>query len=96
MPICLYFIIQIAYMQIRSDIVCVKYIHIVVFTTVHTWYSVNYSIVRVLYIQPKVHVHVVTGILSLGWTYLQIVLVQFDNNVSTKPEKYCVSCIGNV
>ena len=25
MPICLYFIIQIAYMQIRSDIVCVKY-----------------------------------------------------------------------
>ena len=26
MPICLYFIIHIAYMQIRSDIVCVKYI----------------------------------------------------------------------
>ena len=64
------------------------------FTTIHTWYSVNYSIVRVLYIQPKVHV--VTGIFSLGCTYLQIVLVQFDNNVSTKPEKYCVSCIGNV
>ena len=55
----------------------------------------NYSIVRVLYIQPKVHVHVVTGIFSLGCTHLQIVLVQFDNNVSTKPEKYCVSCIGN-
>ena len=26
LPICLYFIIQIAYMQIQSDIVCVKYI----------------------------------------------------------------------
>ena len=52
--------------------------------TVHTWYSVNYSIVRVLYIQPKVHVHVVTGIFSLGCTHLQIVLVQFDNNVSLK------------
>ena len=42
---------------------------------VRTWYSVNYSIVRVLYIQPKVHVHVVTGIFSLGCTHLQIVLV---------------------
>ena len=63
-------------------------------TTVHTWYSVNYSLVCVLYIQPKVHA--VTGIFSLGWTYLQIVLVQFDNNVSTKPEKYCICCIGNV
>ena len=26
MPICLYFIIHIAYMQIQSDIVCVKYV----------------------------------------------------------------------
>ena len=42
---------------------------------VYTWYSVNYSFVRVLYIQPKVHP--VTG---LGCTYLQIVLVQFYNN----------------
>ena len=64
-------------MQIQSDIVCVKYI--VVFITVHTWYNVNYSIVHVLYIQPKVHV--VTGLFSLGCTYLQIVLVQLDNNV---------------
>ena len=28
MPICLYFIIHIAYMQIRSDIDCVNYIHV--------------------------------------------------------------------
>ena len=63
---------------------------------VYNYSHMNYSIVRVLYIQHKVHVHVVTGIFSLGCTYLQIVLVQFDNNVSTKPEKYCVSCIGNV
>ena len=28
MPICLYFIIYIAYMQIHSDIFCVKYIHV--------------------------------------------------------------------
>ena len=55
MPICLYFIIQIAYMHIQSDIVCVKYI-----VVIHTWYSVNYSIVRMLYIQPEEQV--VTGI----------------------------------
>ena len=82
-------------MQIRSHIVCVKIVVFIQFTTIHTWYSVNYSSVRVLYIQPKVHVHVVTDIFSLGCTYLQIVLVQFDNNVSTKPEKYRVSYIGN-
>ena len=42
MPICLYAYMPIclyAYMQIQFDIVCVKY-------------SVNYSIVCVLYIQP--------------------------------------------
>ena len=57
MPICLYFIIQIAYiMQIQSDIVRVKYnSYIYLLFTLGT-YSVNYSIVRVLYIQPKVHV----------------------------------------
>ena len=27
--------------------------------------------------------HVATGIVSLGYTYLEIVLMQFDNNVST-------------
>ena len=90
MPICLYFIIQIAYMQIQSNIVCVKYIVVFIqFTTVHTWYNVNYSIVCVLYIQLIIHVHVVTGIFSLGCTYLQIVLVQFDNNVSTNLKILC-------
>ena len=44
---------------------------------------------------PKCIVHVVTGIFSLGCIHLQIVVVQFDNNVICKPEKYCVSCIGN-
>ena len=33
---------------------------------------------------PKYIVHVVTGIFSLGCTYLQIVLEQFDNNVICK------------
>ena len=33
---------------------------------------------------PKYIVHVVTGIFSLGCTYLQIVLVQFDNNAVCK------------
>ena len=33
---------------------------------------------------PKYIVHVVTGIFSLGCTYLQILLVQFNNNVICK------------
>ena len=69
-------------MQTQTDIVHVKYtIVFIQFTTVHTWYSINYySIVRALYIQ----LHVVTGILNLGYTYRQIVFVQFDNNVICK------------
>ena len=45
--------------------------------------SVNYSTVRVLYIQPKVHV-VTTGIFSLGCIYLQIILVEFDDIIICK------------
>ena len=37
------------------------------FITIHTWYN---AIVHVLYIQPTVRVHVVTGIFSLVCTHL--------------------------
>ena len=84
LPICLYFIHPCCLYAnpIQSDIVKIYIFVFIWFTTAPTWYSVNYSIVCVLYIKPKVHV--VTGIFSLGCTYLQIVLVQFDNNVICK------------
>ena len=48
---------------------------------------------------PKYIVHVVTGILSIGCTHLQIVLVQFDNNLICKVSKILRKlyrqCIGN-
>ena len=68
---------------IQSDIVRVKYIVVFIYMQ---FITVHYSIVRVLYIQPKVWyiVHVVTGIFILGCAHLQIVLVQFDNNVICK------------
>ena len=91
LPIYLYFIIHIADMQIQSDIVCVKYIVVSIYLVYNCSHMVLFFVCYI-YIQPKVHVHVVTGIFSLGCTHLQIVFVHFDNSVFTKPEKYFVSC----
>ena len=72
--------------------VCVKYIVVFIqFTTVLTWYSVDYSIVCVLYIQAKVHC-------TRSYRHIQpwLYLCSLTIMESVKPEKYCVSCIGNV
>ena len=42
------------------------------------------TVLIILLFSTRYIVHVVTGILSLGCTYLQIVLVQFDNSVIYK------------